>query len=95
MWNVIVFAVLGLVTGDASRVFFPGRRFVRILGTMIVGMIGAVSGGLLSWIWWPLTDGEFQSGNLLLSILGAALAIAIAAGVAYQRSLASPTKLSG
>jgi uncharacterized membrane protein YeaQ/YmgE (transglycosylase-associated protein family) len=95
MWNTIVFAVLGLVTGAAARIFFPGRRVVRSLGTMILGMIGAVGGGMISWIWWPLVDGEFHSGNLVLSILGAMIVIALGAVAAYHRSLGEHSHLSG
>jgi uncharacterized membrane protein YeaQ/YmgE (transglycosylase-associated protein family) len=87
MWNLIVFGVIGLLAGTAARVFYPGRQPARILVTMIMGIIGALCGGLLSWIWWPLVDGEFHTGNLVLSILGATIVIVIDAVVAYQRSL--------
>jgi uncharacterized membrane protein YeaQ/YmgE (transglycosylase-associated protein family) len=87
MWNLIVFAVVGLVAGAASRLFFRGRRAVRILATMIIGMIGGVGGGMISWIWWPLVAGDFHSGNLIMAILGAMLAIVLGTAVAYRRSL--------
>jgi uncharacterized membrane protein YeaQ/YmgE (transglycosylase-associated protein family) len=95
MWNLIVFAAIGLLAGAAARLFFPGRRTSRILITMIIGMIGALGGGMFSWIWWPLVDGEFHSGNLIMSILAATIAIVVGAGVAYQRSLGGHSNLSG
>ena len=94
MWNLIVFAVIGLLAGAASRLFYPERQPARVLVTIILGMIGALGGGLLSWIWWPLVDGEFQSGNLILSILGAAIVIVVGAIVTYQRSLRTYRKRS-
>jgi uncharacterized membrane protein YeaQ/YmgE (transglycosylase-associated protein family) len=87
MWNVIVFAVIGLLAGAAARLFYPGRRPTRIMATMMIGLLGAVGGGMISWLWWRPEYPEFHSGNLILSILGAAIVIAFGAVVSYQRSL--------
>jgi uncharacterized membrane protein YeaQ/YmgE (transglycosylase-associated protein family) len=87
MWNLIVFGVIGLVTGGAARLFYPGRQSAHILGTMLLGTIGAVLGGMFSWIWWPSVDGDFQTGNLIMSVLGALIGIGLWAGVAYKRSI--------
>jgi uncharacterized membrane protein YeaQ/YmgE (transglycosylase-associated protein family) len=87
MWNLLVFAIIGWLTGATARLLYPGRRPTHILGTMLLGMIGALVGGMISWIWWPAEEGEFQTGNLLLSAVGAMIAIALWAGTAYKRSL--------
>jgi uncharacterized membrane protein YeaQ/YmgE (transglycosylase-associated protein family) len=87
MWNLLVFAAVGLLTGAAARLLYPGRQSTHILGTMLIGTIGAVAGGMISWSCWPAVDGEFHTGNLVLSVLGAMFVIALWAGVAYQRSL--------
>lgn len=87
MWNLLVFAVIGLLTGAAARLLYPGRRSTRILGTMLLGIIGAVAGGMISWNWWPVVDGEFHTGNLIVSVLGGMIVIAFWAAVAYMRSL--------
>jgi uncharacterized membrane protein YeaQ/YmgE (transglycosylase-associated protein family) len=87
MWNLLVFALIGLLAGTAARLFYPGRQPQRIAGTVVLGIIGALAGGMLSWIAWPEVDGEFHSGNLLGSFLGAAVVIAFWAAVAYGRSL--------
>jgi uncharacterized membrane protein YeaQ/YmgE (transglycosylase-associated protein family) len=87
MWNLLVFAVIGLLAGASARLLYPGRQPMRILGTMVIGMLGALGGGMISWSWWPEVDGEFQSGNLILSIIGAMIGIVLWAGVAYKRSL--------
>jgi len=87
MWNLLVFATIGLLMGAAARVLYPDRRSMHIVGTMLVGLIGAAAGGMLSWLWWPDVDHEFQTGNLIVSALGAVAAIAIWAGVSYQRRL--------
>jgi uncharacterized membrane protein YeaQ/YmgE (transglycosylase-associated protein family) len=94
MWNLLVFAVLGLFVGAGGRLLYPGRRSTHILGTMLIGSLGAVGGGMLSWIWWPTVDGEFHVGNLILSTLGAMIVIALWAGVAYKRSLSGFRNMS-
>ncbi len=86
MWNVLVFAVIGLLAGSAVRVLYRDRQPQRILGTLVLGMVGALAGGLFSWIYWPAVDGQFQSGNLILSVLGALIVIVFWAVVAYARS---------
>ncbi len=54
---------------------------------MLIGIIGAVVGGMISWSWWPAVDGEYQTGNLILSALGAVIVIVVWAGFVYKRSL--------
>ena len=54
---------------------------------MFIGIVGAVLGGMFSWILWPDVEGEFHTGNLAISVVGATIAIASWAGVAYQRRL--------
>ena len=87
MESFLVFAVIGLLSGAAARLLYPGRRSTHILGTMLIGMIGAVVGGMISWSWWPAVDGEFHTGNLILSVLAAMMVIVLWAGLAYKRSL--------
>jgi uncharacterized membrane protein YeaQ/YmgE (transglycosylase-associated protein family) len=87
MWNLIVFAVIGLLIGAAAQVFYSERQPTQLLGTVMLGILGALAGGMLSWSYWPLVDGQFASGNLLLALLGAVFGVVFRAGVAYARRL--------
>lgn len=87
MLNLLVFAVIGLLAGAAGRLLYPGRRPLRILGTMLIGMAGALAGGALSWTYWPFVDGQFQSGNLIVSLIGAMIMLVLSAGFTYLRRL--------
>jgi uncharacterized membrane protein YeaQ/YmgE (transglycosylase-associated protein family) len=87
LWDLPVFALIGLLAGAAARMFYPGRQPMRILGTLALGTAGGLVGGMISWASWPEVDGQFQSGNLVLSILGAVLMIAVGAGVSYARDI--------
>lgn len=87
MWNLLVFAVIGLLAGTAARLFYPGRQPMRIVGTLVLGILGALVGGMISWSTWPMVDGQFETGNLLVSLLGALTVIILWTGVSYARSL--------
>lgn len=84
MWNLLVFALIGLGTGALARMFYPGRQPEPILGTFALGMIGAVVAGLLFWNYSPV-EGEIPIVNYLLSLLGAGLFVVLWSGWAYAR----------
>jgi uncharacterized membrane protein YeaQ/YmgE (transglycosylase-associated protein family) len=44
MWNFLVFALIGLLAGTAARMLYPGRQGMRILGTMVLGIINRSPG---------------------------------------------------
>ena len=85
MWDLFVFAVLGLLAGAAARLGYAGREPSRVAGTMLLGVAGALLGGLLSRAVWPAAEGRVAFGALLMSLLGAGIALAVWPGVAYAR----------
>jgi len=87
LWDIPGFALIGLLVEAAARKFYPGRQPLRILGTLALGTAGGLVGGMISWVSWPEVPGQFQSDNLVLSILGAVLVIAVGVGVSYGCSL--------
>ncbi len=87
MWNLVVFAVIGLLAGAGARLLYPGRQPFRVLGTLALGALGGVVGGMISWANWPDVDNQFQSGNLIVSVLGALAAIAVGAAISYVRGI--------
>jgi uncharacterized membrane protein YeaQ/YmgE (transglycosylase-associated protein family) len=90
LWNVAVFALVGLLAGGAARLFYPGRQPRKIALTMAVGAAGSVLGGLLSWAFWTATPGEVSNSALVVSLLGAVVMLLVWAGVAHARSVAGP-----
>jgi len=87
LWNLAIFALVGLFAGGAARLFYPGRQPMQVLATMTIGVAGALLGGLISWAIWPAVEGQVSSGGLLMSLLGAGLGLAGWAGVAYARRI--------
>lgn len=86
--KLIVFALIGLFAGGAARLFYPRREFMKILGTMVLGMVGALLGGLLALALWSDADSQYSAGTLLMSAIGALVALMVWASVAYARSIA-------
>lgn len=87
MKNIIVFAVIGLLAGGAARLLYPRRQPWRVLGTLTLGAAGSIIGGVISWAAWPEVDNQFQSGNLVVSAVGALLALAFGAALSYARGI--------
>jgi uncharacterized membrane protein YeaQ/YmgE (transglycosylase-associated protein family) len=85
MWDFFVFSVIGLLAGAAARLCYRDKRPMRVLGTMVLGMVGALLGGLISRPIWQTTDGELFSGALLTSLGGAAFLLILGPWIAYAR----------
>lgn len=79
VWFLIIWAICGLIIGAIGRLLVPGPTPLGVLGTMGAGIAGAFIGGFVGrlllgprltqgWIW-------------VLSILGAALVVALVSGV--------------
>lgn len=47
MGELLVFILVGLVVGVLARALLPGRDPIGILGTILVGIVGAIVGGYL------------------------------------------------
>jgi uncharacterized membrane protein YeaQ/YmgE (transglycosylase-associated protein family) len=86
MWDTFFFVVIGLLVGAAARLCYAGREVKRVLGTMLLGTFGAVLGGLLSRVWWPVVESRVHAGAIVMSLAGALLAIVAWALVAHSRA---------
>ncbi len=45
--EILYFILIGLVVGVLARLLLPGRDPVGLIGTILVGIVGAVVGGYL------------------------------------------------
>ena len=73
MLSFIWWLIIGLIAGALARLIMPGRDAMSWLMTMLLGIVGSIIGGLVSWaIWGPDTTGRgFQPAGLILSVIGA------------------------
>ena len=77
MMGFIWMLIIGLVAGALARLIMPGRDPMGIIMTIILGIVGSILGGLVSWAIWgaDTRDGGFRPAGLLLSILGAIIVL--------------------
>jgi uncharacterized membrane protein YeaQ/YmgE (transglycosylase-associated protein family) len=71
--GLLSWIIFGLIAGLISMAFQPGSDTRRWVGTVIVGIIGSVIGGLIStYIGWGTFD-EFFFRSMMLAIVTGAL----------------------
>ena len=77
--SILAWIVLGLLAGAIAKAIYPGYQSGSILGTMLLGIIGAFVGGTLYTL---LTTGSlaitgvgFSLGGLLIAVIGAVIAL--------------------
>jgi uncharacterized membrane protein YeaQ/YmgE (transglycosylase-associated protein family) len=89
--NILAWIVLGLVAGAIAKAIYPGSQGGGILGTMLLGIIGAFVGGtvatLLSTGQLAFTATTLSLPGILVAILGAIIAIFIWQSLTHRRSI--------
>ena len=79
--NILAWLVLGLVAGAIAKAIYPGHQGGGILGTLILGIIGAFVGGtiytLLTTGSLALTASGLSIGGVVVAVLGAIVALFI------------------
>ncbi|MBW4652001.1 MAG: GlsB/YeaQ/YmgE family stress response membrane protein [Kaiparowitsia implicata GSE-PSE-MK54-09C] len=70
--NIIAWIILGLLAGAIAKAIVPGRQGGGILGTMLLGIVGAFIGGTLVTL---LTEGSLAFTATSLSIPGVIVAV--------------------
>ena len=77
--NILAWIVLGLIAGAIAKAIYPGNQGGGILGTMILGIIGAFVGGslytLLTTGTLAITGAGLSIGGIVVSVLGAIVAL--------------------
>ena len=83
MFELIKFAIAGLIIGVIAKLVMPGRDPGGIIVTAIIGMIGALVGTFAGRF---LGFGARYEAGWIMSILGAILLLAIYRMIAGRRS---------
>lgn len=68
-WSVIWYVIAGLVIGALARLILPGRQRMGIFMTMVVGVVGAVVGGLIWNAIFPNNDGIAWIGSIIVAVV--------------------------
>lgn len=78
-FDILWYAIAGLVIGGLARLLLPGKQAMGWIATMILGVVGAIVGGL---IW-----NAVFSGNSGIAWIGSIIA-AVVLLVIYERMVA-------
>jgi uncharacterized membrane protein YeaQ/YmgE (transglycosylase-associated protein family) len=70
--NILAWIVLGLIAGAIAKAIDPAARGSGVLGTILLGIIGAFVGGTLATL---LTTGKLAISAATLSIPGVIVAV--------------------
>ncbi|MBH8575604.1 GlsB/YeaQ/YmgE family stress response membrane protein [Nostocaceae cyanobacterium CENA369] len=77
--NILAWIVLGLIAGAIAKAIYPGHQGGGILGTILLGIIGAFVGGSLGVFFntgtLTLTASTLSIPGILVAVLGAIVAI--------------------
>lgn len=68
MAEFLVFLLVGLVVGVIARLLMPGPDPVGILGTILVGIVGAIVGGYLWIAVFGNTEGPEWIGSIVVAM---------------------------
>ena len=72
---IIGFIVFGLVVGAIAKFLMPGRDPGGLFATAMIGMVGALVGGLIGR--YVLGRGEAYTPGWIMSIVGAVILLAL------------------
>jgi uncharacterized membrane protein YeaQ/YmgE (transglycosylase-associated protein family) len=86
--QILGLIAVGLVIGALARLLQPGRQRMSILATMLLGVVGAVIGGLIA-DWLDVGSiTELNAWGFVFALLAAVLLVGIAEGVTGGRDRA-------
>ncbi|MDP9223505.1 MAG: GlsB/YeaQ/YmgE family stress response membrane protein [Actinomycetota bacterium] len=80
--TILFYIVVGLIVGALARLILPGRDPIGIIGTIILGIIGALLGGFL----WQAIFGPNKGVSWIGSVIVAVILLAIYRQMTYRRS---------
>lgn len=77
MMSFIWWLIIGLIAGALARLIMPGRDPMGMIMTIVLGIVGSILGGLVSWAIWgaETADEGFRPAGLLLSVIGAIIVL--------------------
>jgi uncharacterized membrane protein YeaQ/YmgE (transglycosylase-associated protein family) len=86
LWSILVWVLFGLVVGAVARLLYPGRQEMSIVATMILGIVGSLLGGFVSWLFTGgPEDSPFDGAGWIMSIVGALIVVWAYLAIAGRR----------
>lgn len=74
--TIITWMVFGLIVGAIGRLLYPGSQPMSITVTMVLGIVGSLVGGFISWAFGYAPEaGPFRGAGWIMSIVGAMILV--------------------
>ncbi|MCW2699403.1 MAG: hypothetical protein JWQ45_938 [Blastococcus sp.] len=85
--QILGLIVVGLIIGALARLIKPGRQRLSIVATLVLGVVGAIIGGLIGHLFNRNTSiWELNFVGFVIAVIAAVLLIGVAEGVSGGRS---------
>ena len=85
--QILGLIVVGLIIGALARLIKPGRQRMGIGATLLLGVVGAIIGGLIGHLFNPNTSiWELNVVGFIIAVVAAVLLIGVAESVTGGRS---------
>ena len=84
--DILGLIVVGLIIGALARLIKPGKQRLSIVATLLLGVVGAIIGGLIASFFGTGDIFELNVLGFILAVVAAVLLIGVAEGVSGGRS---------
>jgi len=85
--QIIGLIFIGLVIGALARLIKPGRQRIGLLMTLLLGVGGAIIGGLIAGLFSSATIWEINFPGFVIGVIAAVLLIGVAEGGATRKKV--------
>lgn len=80
MFQILGLIVVGLIIGALARLLKPGRQRLGLLGTLLLGVVGAVIGGSIASLLGVGSIFELNFLGFVFAVIAAVLLVGVAEG---------------
>ncbi len=84
--QILGLIVVGLIIGALARLIKPGKQRLSILMTLVLGVVGALIGGVVASLLGTGDIWELNVIGFIVAVIAAVLLIGVAEGVSGGRS---------
>jgi len=86
IFQILGLIVVGLIIGALARLIKPGKQRLSILMTLVLGVVGALIGGVVASLLGTGDIFELNVIGFIVAVIAAVLLIGVAEGVSGGRS---------
>lgn len=89
MFQILGLIIVGLIIGALARLLKPGKQRLSVLGTMLLGVVGAIIGGAIADLLGVGSIFELNFLGFVFALVAAFLLVGTAEGLSSRNQRAS------